>query len=126
MRLLKRRTATPEPRTAAELRAEIDQLTAASRARPDRQTERRVLRLRHALGLLQLEQAGAAPDFPDPAGAEPPESAELPGVAPEDLTPELVRAGILRDGCVLVRGLVPRERAVRLAEEIDRSFAERE
>jgi hypothetical protein len=37
-----------------------------------------------------------------------------------------VRAGILRDGCVLVRGLVERGRALRFAEEIDRSFDERE
>ena len=39
----------------------------------------------------------------------------LPELAPADLTPELLRAGILRDGCVLVRGLVERERALRFA-----------
>jgi hypothetical protein len=32
----------------------------------------------------------------------------------------------MRDGCLLVRGLVPREAALHLASEIDRAFAERE
>ena len=37
-----------------------------------------------------------------------------------------MRAGILTDGCVLVRGLVDPDAALRFAGEIDRSFAERE
>jgi hypothetical protein len=38
----------------------------------------------------------------------------------------VLRAGILRDGCVLVRGLVSRAVALRLADRIDRAFAERD
>ena len=42
------------------------------------------------------------------------------------MTPALLRAGILRDGCLLVRGLVDRDAALQLAEQIDRAFAERD
>jgi hypothetical protein len=42
------------------------------------------------------------------------------------LTPELLRAAILRHGCLLVRGLVPRAHAERFAVQIDRSFVERD
>jgi hypothetical protein len=47
-----------------------------------------------------------------------------PELDPDDLTPARLRAGILRDGCVLVRGLVGREEALRLADNIDRCFRE--
>ena len=50
----------------------------------------------------------------------------LPEFARADVTPGLLRAGILRDGCVLVRGLIDRDAALRFAERIDRAFAERE
>lgn len=49
----------------------------------------------------------------------------MPEIAPAELTPGLLRAGILGDGCLLVRGLVGREEALELAAEIDRAFAER-
>jgi hypothetical protein len=42
------------------------------------------------------------------------------------VTPELLRAGILRDGCLLVRGLVNRDAALRFADQIDRAYAERD
>ena len=50
----------------------------------------------------------------------------MPEIAASELTPGLLRAGILRDGCLLVRGLVPREPALELARRIDRAFGERE
>jgi hypothetical protein len=111
-----------DPQTSDELRAEIDRLAGSRR---ERGAEQRLLRLRHQLGLRLLEEAGADPRHPDPSGVVLPPAEELPEVSPDDLTPELLRAGILRDGCVLVRGLVPRGTAVHLAEEIDRTFAER-
>src|SRR5205807_7776900 len=48
-----------------------------------------------------------------------------PDVASRALTPEVRRAGILRSGCLLVRGLLERSRAEELAAKIDRSFTER-
>ena len=65
---------------------------------------------------------------PPYASADPdqlPSGPGLPEFSPDDLTPELLRAAILRDGCLLVRGLVDRDDALSLAEGIDRAFAER-
>lgn len=106
--------------------AEIGRLNEDNRAGPNRDTERRLLRLRHLAGLRLLETDGSAARHPDPDFAALPEAEGLPDIDAADLTPELLRAGILRDGCVLVRGLVSRDEALRFAAQIDRSFAERE
>jgi hypothetical protein len=104
---------------------EIRRLTEANRAAPDRETERRLLRLRHEAGiqLLGYEDASGYAQ-PDPAGL--PEGPALPEFTRDQVTPELLRAAILRDGCLLVRGLVDREAALDFAAQIDRAFAERE
>jgi uncharacterized small protein (DUF1192 family) len=111
----------------AALTDEIERLAEANRATPDRATERRLLWLRHLAGIRLLDAAPAAPRHPapDPAGLAP-FTGELPSVPATAVTPGLMRAAILRDGCLLVRGLVDPERAVRMASEIDRSFEERE
>jgi phytanoyl-CoA dioxygenase PhyH len=106
-----------------ELRAEIGRLTAANRASRDRETERRLLWLRHYAGVRLLEAGGGEPAYPEPAGL--PDGDGLPEIGREQVTPGLVRAGVLRDGCLLVRGLVDREQALRLADQIDHSFAAR-
>jgi hypothetical protein len=112
--------------SAAELELEIDQLTESNRRTPDRENERRLLELRHQLGIRRVADAGAA-RHPEPdEGALPVVASGLPEINAADVTPELLRAGILRDGCLLVRGLIDRETALRFADQIDRSFAERE
>jgi Phytanoyl-CoA dioxygenase (PhyH) len=122
-------TATAEPpehRSPAELEAEIEEMTRDNVRLPSRETERRLLELRHQLGLARVSSAGPVPyASPDPAGLGPFGSA-LPEIEAAELTPELLRAGILRDGSLLVRGLIRRDVALRFAEEIDRAFAERE
>ncbi len=107
-----------------ELFDEIERL-AGNRTSPDREAERRLLRLRHIAGVRMLDAEHIQADHTkaDTAGL-PRES--LPEFTPETLTPELLRAGILRDGCVLVRGLVGRERALQFADQIDSAFSERE
>ena len=77
---------------------------------------------------MTAEARGSAPrPFPEPALDRLPERTgrDLPEFGPADLDAELLRAAILRDGCMLIRGLVDRERAEELARGIDRSFAER-
>jgi hypothetical protein len=127
MRLLRRR-ATAIPETEDELRAGIRRAEESSRARSERGAERRLLALRHALGIQLLDAAaGSAPEHPLPEEAAlPPFDGELPAVAPGDVTPALLRAAILRDGCLLVRGLVDADAALALAGGIDRAFAERD
>jgi Phytanoyl-CoA dioxygenase (PhyH) len=110
----------------AELRTEIERLAESNRVDPDRRTERRLLALRHIAGIRALESSGARPDYPDPDTAGLPDEGKLPEFTPDDVTPELVRAAILRDGFILIRGLVDRDDALRFAEEIDTSFEERE
>jgi hypothetical protein len=105
---------------------EIQALTERNRDAPDPETERRVLRLRHLAGIRLLDDAPDDPAFAEPDAAHLPESDGLPDIPAAELTPELLRAGILRDGCLLVRGLVPREAAEALAAGIDRAFRERE
>jgi hypothetical protein len=109
-----------------QLWSEIERLTDCNVARPSRGTERRLVRLRHLAGIRLVAEALPAPEFATPESDRLPPAAPLPEIAGSELTPGLVRAGILRDGCVLVRGLVARERALALAKEIKRAFAERE
>ena len=63
---------------------------------------------------------------PDTAALPVVQVGQLPEFTPSQLTPGLARAAILRDGCLLVRGLIPREAAIDFAGQIDRAFTERE
>jgi len=112
--------------TTEELFAEIERLTEANRGNRSRETERRLLRLRHLAGIRLLDANGRSPEHPSPDFTGLPDADGLPEFTREDVTPELLRAGILRDGCLLVRGLVDRDEALRFAGQIDRSFAERD
>jgi hypothetical protein len=109
-----------------ELLAEIDRLIAANRANPSRSTERRLLELRNLGGIRLLRTAEVAPEHPEPEYERLPQTDGLPEFTPEEVTPGLLRAGILRDGCLLIRGLVPKADASHFARQIDQSFAERE
>jgi Phytanoyl-CoA dioxygenase (PhyH) len=104
---------------------EIERLTESNAARPSRETERRLVRLRHIAGIRLVDEAPLAPEFASPASDRLPSRDPLPEITPAELTPGLVRAGILRDGCLLVRGLVAREPATALAKEVERAFAQR-
>ena len=52
-------------------------------------------------------------------------TASSPTSPPRELTPAVVRAGILRDGAVLVRGAVTPEASQALADGIERAFRDR-
>ena len=113
------------PASAEGLADEIRRLSAVDAERPDPETQRRLVLLRHLLGIRRLDSTGRAP-WPEPAFDRLPGGDGLPEFAPDELTPELLRAGILTHGCLLVRGLVPRDAALELADGIDRAFAARE
>jgi hypothetical protein len=116
----------PELPSLSELRSEIDELSQANRLDPDPGREREILSARHLAGIRLVDEAPAAPRFPDSGGVVIPEGDPLPEFRREDLTPELLRAAILRDGCALVRELIPRALALELADGIDTAYARRE
>jgi hypothetical protein len=106
---------------------EIDALGRTNRAGRNPEIERRVLRLRHLAGLRLIDKpVDASAQSPSPAPDRLPSNANLPEVAPGELTPEVLRAAILRSGSLLVRGLVDTDEAARLADEIDRAYEARE
>jgi Phytanoyl-CoA dioxygenase (PhyH) len=109
-----------------ELLAEIERLHRLNREQPSGGGERTLLQLRNLAGLRLMEAAGSSAGHPDPDFARLPDGDRLPEIDAGDVTPELLRAGILRHGCLLVRGLVARDDAVRFAEEIERSYEERD
>jgi hypothetical protein len=108
------------------LRAEIERLSQSNLAAPDPDTDRRLLTLSHRAGIALVEQAPADPEFAAADSGALPAGDPLPEIPAAALEPGLIRAGILRDGCLLVRGLVDRDRALKLAGEIDRAFDQRE
>ena len=123
---LAERVADADDRPLDEILAEIEELDRENRAERDRERERRAIRLRHRAGIKLLAEAGRKPKQPSPAKNDlPAKNGSLPDISPADLTPELLRAGMLRDGCVLVRGAISRDEALHLAEQIDQAFEDR-
>jgi len=111
---------------AESLRSEIDRLTAENRTERSAARERRLLQLRHEAGVELLESASRPQgDYPAPAfdelGAGP-----IPEITRDRLSPELVRAAILRSGCLLVRGMVDPDVALQFGEGIERALRARE
>jgi hypothetical protein len=108
-----------------ELEAEIARLGAHARETGDHDAERRLLRLRHLAAMRLIDAGAGAGEYAAPARDALPSSDGLPEIPGDQVTPGLIRAGILRDGCLLVRGLVEPAAARELAAGIDRAFAER-
>lgn len=97
-------------------REAIAVLVAANRARRSPAIEARLVDLRHAaFDAVPRLPAGS---LPSPVAAEPTD-APLPELSPEQLDLASLRSGLARHGCVLVRGLLDRDRALGLAAGID-------
>lgn len=118
--------AVAEPQTTEELFERIATLTEQNRRRPDRQTERDLLQARHRAGANLMDPDATPQPSPEPDFAALPEGSRLPPIQASDLTPELLRAGILRQGCMLVRGVMSEAKAAELAEGIEHGLAGRE
>jgi hypothetical protein len=113
--------------TPDQLLEQIEELSRSNRDDRDPEVEARLVELRHQAGLGLMEAKTGSPAYPEPAfDLLPARNGDLPGVGPDQLTPELVRAGILRDGCLLVRGMLDRADAEAMAEEIDSAFQARD
>ena len=107
------------------LDVQIDALTRENRSDRAPELDRRLLRLRHLAGVRLLDQAAPDPEYAEPDYDALPNEPGVVEVAPGDLTPGLLRAAILRHGCLLVRGLVDRGEALALADRIDAAFEAR-
>ncbi len=107
---------------------EIDELISANRESRNPEREERLVLLRHRAGVGLTAKPRDDLSYPDPATSSLPKRTgpDLPELTPEDMTPELLRAAILRDGCALVRGVIERDAALELADKIDRTFVERD
>lgn len=101
----------------------------ANREEPSPQTERRLVTARNR-AFAELPQEKPDPiesrlaQIPD--GIAPLDDMQLPTVPAAELGPEVIADGVLRHGCVLVRGLVPTERAEKLVAGIDKVFEGRD
>lgn len=94
-------------------------LMEANRIAPDRRIEEHLVGLRHeAFATLDRRP----PDSWPPITADPAPPGPLDELGPGDLTAATLRAGLSRQGCVLVRGLIPVERAEQLAAGIDQAL----
>src|SRR4051812_26337651 len=91
-----------------ELLAEIEGQAPANGAQRDPERDRRLRQLLHLQGVRMLAEQPEEPEFATPAFDSLPTDTDLVEIGPEDLTAELLRAAILRHGCLLVRGLVQR------------------
>jgi hypothetical protein len=97
----------------------------SERSQADALAAEREQRVRRGTELVAGSPARAP--YAEPAPELPPAGpSRVPEATRDQLTPEILRGSILRYGCLLVRGLVDREDADRLADEIARAYEVRE
>jgi hypothetical protein len=119
-------TAPDQPTGSTAVEAEsaleaIDSLSEQNRRDRDPEIEKRLVRLRN-LAYQELDRSPTESPWPDQEPRARDADEELPRLSRDEVTPELIRDQILRYGCAYIPGLVPRERAEHLADEIDRAF----
>jgi hypothetical protein len=100
--------------------AAIDLLSAQNRTHPDGAVESQLVHLRHD-AFDELDTSAGVDAWPPPVPDLFP-GAEIPEVSARELTSEALRSGILRHGCLKVRGLVPPARVEQLRNDIDATF----
>jgi hypothetical protein len=111
---------------AGELLDAVETLTVANRLEPRSAIERRLVRLRRkAVRDLDRHRGHARPPERLDVTGERPAAVPL-SLSPAELDAAALHRGILRDGCVLVRGLVRPGRVARLRDAIDRAFEARD
>ena len=116
---------TESPREAEELLARVDELVEANRADRDPDRDREILRLRHRAGAALVSGASGRPGYPEPSTPPSANGSRLPAITPNELNAAMVRAGMLRYGCLVIRGLIDPDEAARLVAEMERAFAAR-
>lgn len=109
---------------------QIERLTEANRRRADPKRESQILKARHrAFAEIDRSAPDSAPEMLSEVSVAPGAlelEDGLPSVRAGDLSAELIRAAFLDYGSLLVRGLVPAERARKLTAGIDQAFEARD
>ena len=100
----------------------VDVLMDANRSQRSPALERELVRLRHA-AFAELDRSQTAETSPPVSRTRAAIATVPPVVSAGDLTPELLRSGILRHGSLHVRGVVPEPRVRELVDGIDRAIA---
>lgn len=101
-------------------------LSDANRAARDVELEREILAMRHRFGAA-LVRDPKDPSFPEPAADyEFRVTDGVPEVNPDELTAPILRAAILKYGCLRVNSVMDEKTAAQLATEIDEAFAVRQ
>src|SRR5438094_756451 len=100
----------------------IDMMTAANRTQRDPRLEQRLVSLRHNAFTDLVLSPGLAAWPPSPPDLFEGTSG-LPEVCGRDLSAETLASGIIRHGCLLVRGLIPPHTVDGLKDDIDEVFA---
>ena len=103
----------------------IEILSAANRRHRDDDIEHRLVGLRN-VAFGDLDTAPGTASWP-PAPSNLFSDVEgIPEIAPQQLTGDAIRAGVVGHGALIVRGLVPRPRVAQLIDDIDLTFAARD
>jgi hypothetical protein len=111
-----------ELETNGQLLEAVDALTEANRKQHDQDVERRLVRLRHE-AFAEIDRSSGAATCP-PVAQDDQLGRAVPAVVTRgDLTPELLRSGILQHGSMHVRGAVPESRVEALVHGIDRALS---
>jgi hypothetical protein len=105
---------------------QIERLSGENRESPDVAREREILRQRQLAGIGLQQRAEGRSELIDPDYEALTTEADLPAVTPDRLSAGLIRAAILRHGAILVRGLVDRETALALADDVNLAYEARE
>ena len=115
--------------SAGRIRDAISEWTALNRIDPDPWIESHLVDLRCDPGNLDAGADSGKPVEPWPRQLEDPFpdiSDRPPEIQADELSMEVLGGAILHHGCLLVRGLIARDRAEELRATIDRAFAGRE
>lgn len=102
--------------------AEVETLSADPTRREDPSTAARLLRLRHWAGARLAGGSRKPAAYPEPDYSNLPEPGIVPETSLAEATPSMVRGALLRNGCLLIRQVIPREEAEALAEDIERAY----
>jgi len=112
--------ATDSPATAAPpvTGDDIRRLTAVNRHNPSVHTERQLVHMRHQAFVSRDHSHDASPNWPPPVPNLFADVSGLPEIDASELSVDMLRAGILGQGSLIVRGVLNQTQVDRLASAI--------